>query len=471
MKERLNFKILSFSIIAIIISIFSLIYCILSNKNNYIYGEKVDIKNQLELALKIQDVFREISNKSIPSVVRIDVTMESYLKDSSSKTFGSGLIIEKIDRNVFVITNNHLVDNAKEILITTIYDKEYQAKLIGKDQRSDIAVVKFETDEQVITATIGKSKEIQVGDWAIGIGNPFGFDASVTVGVISALGRSMLGKTDATDFIQTDAAINPGNSGGPLLNIKGEVIGINSWIASQTGSNTGLSFAIPIDNAMNIYEKLKKFNKVQYPWLGVEIKSLTDSLLRKSLGIKREHGAYITGIVENSPADKYGLKVGDIIVAVDDKIIKDANELIWIISKYNPNDRVRISFIRNEELKTMDVILDLRPTEDTLQKQHFQNTDIEFLGACFSVITDDLKNTFNLKNNYGVIITKIKDFSNAKMYGLQLGDVIIKINKTEIKNIDDLKQFIIQSENNNTTAFYFYIIRKGREQVIGVIKN
>lgn len=474
MNKRFNTIILSISIIAIIISIFSFVYNFIKDDRIYIYAQNIDIKDSLTVALKMQEVFREVAKKTIPSVVRIDVTLETSQSGYPNKTFGSGVIIEKNNNIYFVLTNNHVVDKAKEILITTSIDKEYKGELVGKDLRSDIAVVKFETKDEILTAKVGKSEEVRVGDWAIGIGNPFGFDGSVTVGVISALGRPMWGKTDATDFIQTDAAINPGNSGGPLLNIKGEVIGINSWIASQTGSNTGLSFAIPIDNAMNIYEKLKKFSKVEYPWLGVSIKSLTDSSLRKSLGINREHGAYVVEVIEGSPADKSGIKVGDIIIGVDNRTVKDANELIWIISKYNPGDKVKITFIRNENIMTLDIILAIRPSQDKLRGESTEeNKDIsiEFLGAYFNNVTEETKNKFNLKSSNGVIITKIDQGKSANVYGLKIGDIVIKINKTEIKNIDTLKDFITQSEKDGILAFYFYIIRNGREQVIGVMKN
>ncbi|HOJ64155.1 MAG TPA: trypsin-like peptidase domain-containing protein [Spirochaetota bacterium] len=472
--KKINITVLSVSILAIIISIFSFITGFLNNEKNYIYAQNINIEDSLQIALKMQDIFRDVSKKAIPSVVRIDVLLDNLQYGSTNRTFGSGVIFEKNGGFYFVMTNNHLVDNAKEILITTFMDKEYRGELVGKDLRSDLAVVKFQTNEILTPAKIGKSEEVRVGDWAIGIGNPFGFNGSVTVGVISALGRPMWGKTDATDFIQTDAAINPGNSGGPLLNIKGEVIGINSWIASQTGSNTGLSFAIPIDNAINIYEKLKKFGNVQYPWLGVAIKSLTDSSLRKSLGITREHGAYVTEVIKDSPADKYGIKVGDIIIGVDDKTIKDANELIWRISKYNPGDKVKITFIRNEEIKSIEIILAIRPSDDKLRSENnSENKAIneEFLGAYFTNITEELKNKLNLIDNNGVIIIKINEGSFANIYGLRIGDIVKKINKTEIKNIDNLKDFIKQADKDNINTFYFHIIRNGREQIIGVMRN
>ncbi|OHD23918.1 MAG: hypothetical protein A2086_13020 [Spirochaetes bacterium GWD1_27_9] len=450
-----------------------------SNNPFVVYADSKNNSSNISYAEEMQKAFRQIAKENIPKVVRIDVTTYPRLgnnqkdKKRPQKTFGSGFIIEQNKKEVFVLTNNHVVAKGDDITIILINEKEFVGTLVGADERSDLAVVKFTSDTVIPISKIGKSSDVQVGDWAIGVGNPFGFDGSMTVGVVSALGRAMYGKTDATDFIQTDAAINPGNSGGPLLNINGEVIGINSWIASQTGSNTGLSFAIPIDTAMIIYDKLKKYSMVEYPWLGVGIKSLTDADFRKSLELTNEYGAYVTEVFKDSPADKAGVKVGDIIIAVDDKTIKDSNELIWTISKYSPGNKVKITYINNNKQKDIVVILDKRPTNNTssqTKQQSQQLPEINFLGATFSNIDDVAKNKLNLNSNDGIIITKIENNSPAKEYGLLINDVIKKINTTTIKDSSDLESFMKKADQGNIESFYFYITRNGRDLMVGVQK-
>jgi serine protease Do len=392
-----------------------------------------------------------------------------------NKVWGSGIFVEKINSDYYILTNNHVVKDAESIKVVFINDREYDSELVGRDERSDLAVLKFSGKEDIAPVKIGKSSDVQIGDWAIAVGNPFGFNGTFTVGVISALSRAMLGRNDATDYIQTDAAINPGNSGGPLLNIQGEVIGVNSWIATLTGTNTGLSFAIPIDNAMAIYEKLKKFKKVEYPWLGISIKSVMD-LDRKSLEIDTLHGAYIFEIVKESPAEKTDLKVGDIIVAIDGKTIRDANELIWTISKYSPGDTVKVTYLRDNVKKDLSITLTKRPDETDVSGQPNTAVDktkieeINFLGAYFTPVDDKTKSNLGLPSSNGVLITKLDKASPAADYGLKVNDVVKKINATSINNINDLKALIKKSTDNKVESFYFTIIRQGRDVIIGVQK-
>ena len=284
----------------------------------------------------------------------------------------------------------------------------------------------------------------------------------------------MIGGSQATDYIQTDAAINPGNSGGPLLNIYGEVIGINSWIASMTGANTGLSFAIPIDMASNILEALISNKEVQYPWLGVYVNSLTDSVFREKMGIAFEHGAFIIQIIEGSPADSGVLSVGDIIISVDDKEIKDANTLIWTVSKYLPGDKVKLKVYNNGETRIVEITLGMRPTagEDGSVNTTSELQKSEFLGAEISSVNNDLIKLYELnKESKGVVVVAFKDNSPALNYGVQAGDVIIKINKTTIENISDLNNFITSDKEAPAGFYYTKIVRKGREMIIGIVSK
>jgi serine protease Do len=426
-------------------------------------------------AKEVQNVFRQIAKDTLPKVVRVDVTIYQGIErteKNARRTFGSGFFVEQDAGGVFLLTNHHVIKEASEIRIVTQDKTEYTGTLIGSDERSDLAVVKINMTSKTSCVKIGQSSQVQVGDWAIGIGNPFGFDGSVTIGAVSALGRPFAGRTEATDFIQTDAAINPGNSGGPLLNIDGEVIGINSWIASQTGSNTGLSFAIPIDHAMFIYQKLKQYSKVEYAWLGVYIKGVNDPQIRRYLDINLKEGALVTEVIKGSPADLAGIRLSDIILKIEDKVIHDANELIWIVSRYNPGDKIKVSFIREGKTQQTVVTLGKRPgkTEESPEKQKMDLTVIEFLGAEFSAIqAEDLKR-LNPSTELGVIIRKIKPGTSAADFGLQADDIIVKINTSPVLNIKDLEAFIKKAQDDKMEFFYFTVLRNGRELLIGVQK-
>jgi serine protease Do len=417
-------------------------------------------------AIDMQNTFRQIAKDMMSKVVRIDTT------SGQNKFFGSGIIMDQEGNDVFILTNNHIAANAASITIAVSDGRTFKGEVVGLDERSDLGVVKFSSTEKFNKVKIGKSSDVQVGDWIIAIGNPFGFNWTFSVGVVSALGRSMQNNVaDATDFIQTDAAINPGNSGGPLININGEVVALTSWIMSSTGSNIGLSFGIPMDNAVIVYNKIKKNKFVDYAWLGVGVKSLTDETFRKSIGAVRESGAYVTEVVKDSPADKTGIKVGDIIIAIDDKPVKDANELVWTVSRYNPGDIIKITLVRDNANKEIKITLAKRPgANEVVQTQPSSGKESGFLGTYFSNIDAASAAKLNLKNTDGVILTRFDAISIGKEYGLQAGDFVKKINTTDIKNTDDLDKFIKDSVKSNVNAFYFYVIRSGRELIVGIQK-
>ena len=315
----------------------------------------------------------------------------------------------------------------------------------------------------------GKSNTIEVGDWAIGIGNPYGFNGSVTVGVISALGRAMMGRSFATDFIQTDAAVNPGNSGGPLLNIQGEVIGINSWIASSSGGSAGLGFAIPIDVVANVLDFLIANKEVEYPWLGVLVNSLTDRVFREKMGLTFEHGAFVVQVIENSPADGGILEVGDIIIAVDDKEIRDANALVWIISRYSPNVRVNLKVFSNGTTRIVPIVLGTRPVQENLTQSHQPIKKLLFLGAEFAEITPNTAQLYELESTKkGVVLTGFSDDSPALNFGLMSGDVITMINNEIIPSLQKLEDFVANDPEKGKGFYYIKLQRKGREMLVGI---
>jgi len=257
---------------------------------------------------------------------------------------GSGVIINA--RRGYILTNAHVVENAKQILVTLPDQREFSGKLVGVDTLSDIAVVQI-SGKNLPEAKLGTSKDLEIGSWAIAIGNPFGYNSTVTVGVVSALGR-VLGTRDKTleNLIQTDAAINPGNSGGPLCNIKGEVIGINTAIFSTTGSTVGIGFAIPVDRAKRVADKLIRGEKVAHPYIGVTVSNITE-VAREYLKLKDTRGALIAEVVPNGPADRAGIEEGDVIREIDHKQIHDSDDVVEIVRSHKIGDVITVVVLRN----------------------------------------------------------------------------------------------------------------------------
>jgi serine protease Do len=272
------------------------------------------------------------------------------------RALGSGVIISP---NGIIITNNHVVERANEIKITLYNKKSYECKVIGRDKRTDIAVIKIKkglkAGEKLPAIKIGDSSKLQVGELVLAIGNPFGLGHTVTLGIVSAKGRSGLGIVDYEDFIQTDAAINPGNSGGALVNIKGELIGINTAIITKSGGYQGIGFAIPSNMAMNIAKQLIKTGKIERSWIGVYISDLNEQI-KKNYGIKVDKGVIIVGIAENSPASRSGLRIGDVIVKVDDKNIENVNQLRNYIMQLKPGTKIIITVVRGDRRYRFAVI-------------------------------------------------------------------------------------------------------------------
>ena len=425
--------------------------------------------DSISSAVAVQDAFAQVAQAGAPTVVRVDVVQESTII-----SFGSGFMFRRDENRVYILTNYHvissIISNKKLNLRLTLHDdRQFPATLLGHDQRTDLAVICFDALEnsRFQLAQMGDSSQIKVGNWVIGIGNPYGFNNTVSVGIVSALGRAMLGAASyATDYIQTDAAINSGNSGGPLFNIYGKVIGINSWIASKSGDNSGLSFAIPINTALNIVDVLVANRPVEYPWLGVVVASVTDSRLRETLGLQFEHGACITQIIKDSPADINEISVGDIILAIDGKEVRDANTVVWMISRHKPGDTVDLTLFDGEKNKNVKVTLQRRPDDNGGTAYSVQTSVTEeFLGAEFGVRS--VKNDDKYKDNQLEIIS-LNEKSTAALYGLMTGDVLLKINQTRIKSIEDLRMIKKEAQEKNKKFFYFKILRNGRELLVGV---
>jgi serine protease Do len=432
-------------------------------------------KGQSLAADKIPGSFSELVKKASPGVVNVSTVTKvngqqivspfgnsdqfneffNYLnQDQQQKTYkqkgmGTGFII---DREGYILTNNHVVEGADEITVTLSDEKKYKAKVIGLDSATDLALIKIEGAKDLSPLTMGDSDQIEVGDWVIAIGNPFGLDRTVTAGIVSAKERrnSEL-NTTYQNYIQTDASINQGNSGGPLMDTNGEVIGINSAIiASQSGGSVGIGFAIPINMAKELLPQLKK-GKIVRGYMGVTPQSITDDL-KASLKLKDTKGALVGDVAEGGPADKAGLKVEDVITSFDGKEIKDDNELRLVVSATAVGKSVKVEALRNGEKKTFDLKVAERPdTADTSsQSTYGGNEKSPDLGFRAGAITNDMARQYNLTDRSGVIILQVDEGSVAEEAGLAAGDIILEIDREKITDINQFTRKIRSYKSGDT---------------------
>lgn len=370
-----------------------------------------------------------------------------FQQETPQTSVGSGFII---DKKGFIVTNNHVVEGANEILVRFSSDKaELKAKIIGTDPKTDLAVLKVEGQKDLINADWADSDQVEVGDWAIAIGSPFALDQSVTVGIVSAKGRNSTGVTEiGGDLIQTDAAINPGNSGGPLCDLDGQVMGVNTAIYTRSGGYMGIGFAIPSNLAKDIAQKLISSGKVTRGWLGVYIQPL-DMELATDLGIKE--GVGIHEVLENSPAAKAGITAGDVVIEIDGKPVKDVNELQRKIGNYKPGETTKLKLISYNDKKTRTVsvkIGELPENEKEIERAAPKDQEPDKLGL---VVSPD-------KKKEGMVVEGIQPGSIAEqMLGLEIGDVIVRLNRQNVNSMASYKKALGSSKR-----IYLEIKRKGR---------
>jgi serine protease Do len=357
-------------------------------------------------------------------------------KNYKERGLGTGFII---DKEGYILTNNHVAEGADDITVTLSDNKEYKAKVVGLDAMTDLALIKIDDVKDLGPLTLGDSDKMEVGDWVIAIGNPFGFGHTVTAGIVSGKYRKT-GVTSYEDYLQTDAAINQGNSGGPLINTRGEVIGINSNIYSESGGSVGIGFSIPINMAKQLLPQLKA-GKVVRGWLGILIQTITPALQAK-LELQDLKGALVSGVTSGGPAEKAGIKRGDVIVAFDGKAINEKNELPFMASMTPVGKEVKIEALRNGDKKTFDLKIEELKTESgepSIKTAAVKtNTDGADLGLKVQNFTPEMAKQYNLAEKSGVIIIQVDSGSDAEAAGIMVGDIIDEIDK---EKITDASQF------------------------------
>ncbi|RKZ38857.1 MAG: serine peptidase [Gammaproteobacteria bacterium] len=360
-----------------------------------------------------------------------------------STSLGSGFIISS---DGYVITNNHVIDGAGEIIVRLVDRGELTAELVGTDKRSDVALLKVDATN-LPTVKLGSSSDLKVGEWVLAIGSPFGFEHSVTAGIVSAKGRS-LPSDNYVPFIQTDVAINPGNSGGPLFNLEGEVIGVNSQIYSRTGGFMGLSFAIPVNVMKNVVEQLKTNGRVSRGWLGVLIQDVTHELAQ-SFGMKKPQGALVAKVLSDSPAAAANFKVGDIIINFNGKDIERSADLPPLVGSTEVDSSVATTVIRQGKEITLQVTIGELPSDDDIQlavtHQGDKSAVSTRLGLSIIELNDEKRDELGVSEN-GVLVRRVNDEGPAYDAGIRKGDVIMMINNIDIKNVSHFKEILSQLE-------------------------
>ncbi len=381
-------------------------------------------------------------------------------RDYKQHGLGSGVIVSP---DGYILTNNHVVGGADEIHVTLMDKREFTAKVIGKDAKTDLALIKIDTKDQLPAADLGNSDAMDVGDWVLAIGNPFGFTLTTTAGIISAKGRALGGNYD--DFIQTDASINPGNSGGPLFNTSGQVIGINTAIYSRTGTNAGIGFAIPVNLAKHVMDQLKSHGRVVRGWLGVEIQEVTPDLAQ-SFGLPKAEGALVASIDKDGPAAKSGLERGDVVTKFDGKDVHDEHELPVLVADTPINKKVEVEVVRNGKHKTLEV------TVGELKEAPVQTAKAEEPGSNWGMqvgdLTPEIASQFHLQIDKGIVVRHVAPDSPAADAGIQPGDLILEVDHDKVSTVNDFLAKAKEAKGSGKSALL--LVQRGGATIYVVIK-
>ena len=360
---------------------------------------------------------------------------EDMQREFKQPSLGSGFII---DEDGFVVTNNHVIEDADQIKVKLKDEHEFDAKIVGRDPNTDLALLKIESDEKLPTIKLGDSDALKVGQWVVAIGSPFGLEHTVTAGIVSAKGR-VIGSGPYDDFIQTDASINPGNSGGPLLNLEGEVVGINTAIVA---SGQGIGFAIPVNLAKDIIMALKNEGEVTRGWLGVAIQDLNGDMA-EYYGIEEKKGVFVADVFEGDPADKAGIKAKDIILEVNGERIKTSRQLTGMIALIPVGDSAKVKILRDGKEKTVTVNIAKR-TEEKLAARARPKEDTEEFGIRVSDFTPEIAQRFNIDEKSGVVVTHVASGSKGDEADVRVGDIIKEVNRQQVKDTGDYQEILNQ---------------------------
>jgi serine protease Do len=369
-------------------------------------------------------------------------------REYQTRSLGSGFIISE---DGYILTNTHVIDDADEVTVKLTDKREFKAKVVGTDRRTDVALIKIDA-KGLPKVPIGDPNKLRVGEWVAAIGSPFGFENSVTVGIVSAKGRSLPDES-YVPFIQTDAAVNPGNSGGPLFNLKGEVVGINSQIYSRTGGYMGLAFAIPIDVASNVADQLRKHGKVTRGRLGIGIQELTPDLAA-SFGLKGANGVLVSAVEKGGPAEKAGLQPGDVILKYDGKSLQSASELPRLVGGTRPGTAVRLQIWRKKAAQEVTVVVGELPAEKTAERRGPDRPGASRFGLVVSELTAERQRQLNV--DHGLLVENVR--GSAAKAGIRRGDVILAVGNTEIATVEQFVRLLNQVPAGQTVAL---LVRRG----------
>ena len=382
-------------------------------------------------------------------------------REYKRRSLGSGFIISE---DGYILTNHHVVEEAEDIKVILYEEEEYEAEVKGRDPRTDLALIKIDAKD-LPTVVMGDSDKLEVGEWVLAIGNPLGFGHTVTTGIVSAKGRN-LGLTQYEDFIQTDASINPGNSGGPLFNMRGEVVGINSAIASTTGGSIGIGFAIPVNMAKNVIDQLKEKGKVVRGWLGVIIQKI-DKEKMEAFGLESDRGALVSQVVEEGPAKDAGLKLGDVIVEFEGMPVDDFDDLPPMVANTSVGTKTTVKVIRDGREKTFTVKLGELPDEPELAKAI--EDEGESLGLRVHTMTPEMAARLGVGEDVkGVVVTEVEAESPAEKANLRPGDIVIEVNRKQVENAAGFAEEIGSAPAGKIVLL---LVRRGRNTIFVTLKK
>ncbi len=459
------------------------LFLILPFHNENVYAKSHKNPPQTE---KLSSTFRDAAKSVSPAVVYIStVYTVKGIPDQLQKFFGeeffrrffggtpekqerqrrglgSGFIV---NQEGYILTNSHVVEKADEINVMLPDKREFTAEVIGTDPKSDVAVIKIDAEKTLPVVELGDSETAEVGDWVLAVGNPYGLSETVTAGIVSAEGRANIGIVDYEDFIQTDAAINPGNSGGPLVNSRGEVIGLNTAIFSRSGGYQGIGFAIPINMARDVMDSLIAHGRVIRGWLGVVIQPVTEKIAQ-SFGLKEAKGTLIGDVLKESPAEKAGLQRGDVIISFDGKAIETPNELKNIVARTEVDKTVPVKLIRDGEQKTLKVTVGEQEPEKMAQKEKEKESPSARFGLHVQELTPQIAQQLGYTKAKGVVISQVDPGSPADEAGLQRGDLIQEVDRQKVTSVSEYRNQLSSIKKDES---FLLLVRRGKNTLYVVV--